>query len=164
MAMPEENREEGTVQETTGTLVLDGEAWKERGNKTYTSLLDRYEVADLFSEENTERCQEMAEEERAKDGALTEYLFSGQMPEEDDEADLVEQVFSEKIQLSRVKDNSREQEDNTIYFAMAELLFVLLFLYILMKISAARKKRREQYAVEADMESEGETGYGPVSI
>lgn len=164
MAMPEENREEGTVQETTGTLVLDGEAWKERGNKTYTSLLDRYEVADLFSEENTERCREMAEEERAKDGALTEYLFSGKMPEEDDEADLVEQVFSEKMQLSRVKDNSREQEDNTIYFAMAELLFVLLFLYILTKISAVRKKRREQYAVEADMESERETGYGPVSI
>lgn len=164
MAMPEESKEEDTVYESSGNLVLDGESWKKRGNTTYTSLLDRYGAADLFSDKNTERYQEMAEEESLKDGALTEYLFSGKMQTESDDAGMVEKIFSEEIQLSRVKDYGRVQEDNSVYFAMAELLFVLAFIYILMKINAARKKRRDSNAVKIDMESEREAGYGSVSV
>lgn len=161
--MPEESKDEAAY-EPSGNLVLDGEAWRKRGNTTYTSLLDRYGAADLFSDQNTERYREMAEKERLRDSALTEYLFSGQMQTESDEADMVEKVFSEEIQLSRVKDYSRAQEDNTVYFAMGELLFVLVFLYILIKVNAARKRRRDSDAVKIDMESEGEAGYGPVSV
>lgn len=162
--MPEESREERIDQESSGNLVLDGEAWKKRGNTTYTSLLDRYGAADLFSDKNTERYQEMEEEARLKDGVLTEYLFSGQMQTESEEADMVEKIFSQEIQLSRVKDYSRAQEDNTVYFVMAELLFVLVFIYILMKVNAARKKRRDSNAVKIDMESEREAGYGPAGV
>ena len=157
--IPDESKEEEAVYEPSGNLVLDGEAWKKRGNTTYTSLLDRYGAADLFSDQNTERCREMEEEERLKDDALAEYLFSGQMQAESDEADLVEKVFSEEIRLSRVRDYNREQEDNSLYFVMGELLFVLVFFYVLMKISAARKKRRDSDAVKIDMESKGETGF-----
>lgn len=163
-AIPEENGEEETIQGPSGNLVLDGEAWKKRGSRTYTSLLDRYGAADLFSEESTERYLEMTEEGRARDEAMAEYLFSGQMQEESDEADLVEQVFSEKIELSRVRERNREQEDNTIYFAMGELLIVLIVLYLWTRARTARKKRRGQDAAEADMESEGKAGYGPVGI
>lgn len=163
--MPETGSENGEKEEHSGVLELDGDAWKERGSRTYTSVLDRYGVADLFSEENMERYREIAEEERREDDALTEYLFSGQMSkEENGDAELVEQVFSQKLQISRVKERDRGQEDNSIYFVLAELLFVLVFLYILMKVNAARKKRREQHAVKVDMESERETGYGPVGI
>lgn len=161
--MPEESKD-GAAYEPSGNLVLDGEAWRKRGNTTYTSLLDRYGAADLFSDQNTERYREREEKERLRDSALTEYLFSGQMQTESDEADMVEKVFSEEIQLSRVKDYSRAQEDNTVYFAMGELLFVLVFLYILIKVNAARKRRRDSDAVKIDMESEGEAGYGPVSV
>lgn len=162
--MPEEGMEQGTDHESSGTLVLDGEAWKKRGNTTYTSLLDRYGAADLFSDKNTERYREMEEEARLKDDSLTEYLFSGQMQTESEEADMVEKIFSEEIQLSRVKDYSRTQEDNTVYFAMAELLFVLAFIYILMKVNAARKKRRDSNAAKIDMAGKGEAGYGPAGI
>lgn len=162
--MPEESREEQTDHESSGNLVLDGEAWKKRGNTTYTSLLDRYGAADLFSDKNTERYREIAEEGRLKDGALTEYLFSGQMQAESEEADMVEKIFSEEIKLSRVKDYSRVQEDNAVYFVMAELLFVLVFIFILMKVNAARKKRRDSNAVKIDMASEGEAGYGPAGV
>lgn len=162
--IPEESKEEEAVYEPSGNLVLDGEAWKKRGNTTYTSLLDRYGAADLFSDQNMERYREMAEEERLQDSALTEYLFSGQMQTESDEADMVEKVFSEEIRLSRVKDYSRAQEDNAVYFVMGELLFVLVFLYILMKVNAARKRRRDSDAVKIDMESEGEAGYGSVGV
>lgn len=163
MVMPDETKEDA-VYEPSGNLVLDGEAWKKRGDTTYTSLLDRYGAADLFSDQNTERYREKEEEEGLKDDALTEYLFSGQMQTESDERDMVEKVFSEEIQLSRVRDYSRAQEDNTVYFAMGELLFVLVFLYVLIKVNGARKKRRNSDAVKIDMESEGEAGYGSAGV
>lgn len=149
----EEDRDTETGYETPGSLTLNGEAWKNRDNTTYTSLLDRYGVADLFSSKNMELYQEMKEEKLAGQRALTEYVFSGRMQTMSEEKDVIDLVFSREIQFSKLRDYSRNEDDYTICFVMTEILFVLVFIYILIKINANRKKRRESHAVEINLES-----------
>lgn len=149
----DEDMETEEIYESSGSLILDGESWKDRNNTTYTSLLDRYGVADLFSGKSMELYQEMKEEKHARQQALTEYVFSGQMQTKGEEEDMVELVFSREIQFSKLRDYSRSEDDYTICFVMAEVLFVLIFLYILIKVNAYRKKRRESHAAEINLES-----------
>lgn len=149
----DEDMETEEIYESSGSLILDGESWKDRNNTTYTSLLDRYGVANLFSSESMELYQEMKEEKHARQQALTEYVFSGQMQTKGEEEDMVELVFSREIQFSKLRDYSRSEDDYTICFVMAEVLFVLIFLYILIKVNAYRKKRRESHAAEINLES-----------
>lgn len=134
-------------------MILNGEAWKNRNNKTYTSLLDRYEVSDLFSGESMELYREMEEEKREEQRELTEYVFSGQMQTKSEEENMIERIFSQEIRFSKLRDYNKNEDDYSICFVMAELLFVLVFIYALMKINAGRKKRRESYAVEINLES-----------
>lgn len=138
--------------EKSGNLILDGEAWRERDQITYTSLLDKYGAADLFSGESMERYRQAGEEQDARAQELTEYLFSGQMQTESEEENMAELIFSEELRLTKARDYSREEEDNSLYFAMSELLLVLVFLCVWMRIRAAGKRRREADAVEIDME------------
>lgn len=149
----EEDREAETVSEPSGSLTLNGEAWKNRNNTTYTSLLDRYGVADLFSSESMELYQKIEEEKRAEQQELAEYVFSGQMQTKSEEENMIERIFSQEIQFSKLRDYSRSEDDYSICFVMAEMLFVLVFIYILIKINVSRKKRRESYAVEINLES-----------
>ena len=160
----EENEAGEAASGVTGNLTLNGEAWKSRNQKTYTSLLDQYGVSDLFSDRNTERYRELQQEKAAEHQELTEYVFSGRMQTKGEEEDLVELIFSEELQFSKTRDYSRGGEDYSICFVLAEFLFVLLFIYILMKINAGRKKRREPLAAETDMESERPAGYGPAGV
>lgn len=149
----EEEQNTENVSGSSGVLELNGEAWKNRDNTTYTSLLDMYEAADLFSDESMRLYQEQEEAQNTEQQELTEYIFSGKMQTKSEEENMVEYIFSEEIQLSKVRDYSRKEEDYSICFAMAELFFVMLFLYILMKVNAGRRKRREAHAVEINMES-----------
>lgn len=149
----EEDQDVEAVSESSGNLNLNGEAWKNRNNTTYTSLLDRYEAADLFSDKSMRLYQQLEEEKHTEQQELTEYIFSGQMQTKSEEENMIERIFSEEIQLSKVKDYSRNEDDYFIYFVMAEILFVLVFVYILMKINAGRRKRREAHAVEINMEN-----------
>lgn len=148
----EEDQNVEAVSESSGNLNLNGEAWKNRNNTTYTSLLDRYEAADLFSKKSMRLYQQLEEEKHTEQQELTEYIFSGQMQTKSEEENMVERIFAEEIQLSKVKDYSRNEDDYFICFVMAEILFVLIFVYILMKINAGRKKRREAHAIEINME------------
>lgn len=138
-----------------GSLNLNGEAWKNRNNTTYTSILDRYDVADLFSGENTELYQKMEEEKRAEQQELTEYVFSGQMQTKggSEDEDMIERIFSQEIQVSRQRDYSINEDDYSICFAMAEMLFALIFIYVLMKVRAGKRKRRELNAAEINLEN-----------
>lgn len=149
----EEDQDVEAVSESSGNLNLNGEAWKNRNNTTYTSLLDRYEAADLFSDKSIRLYQQLEEEKHTEQQELTEYIFSGQMQTKSEEENMIERIFSEEIQLSKVRDYSRNEDDYFIYFVMAEILFVLVFVYILMKINAGRRKRREAHAVEINMEN-----------
>lgn len=139
--------------EVRGNMILNGEAWKNRNQKTYTSLLDRYEVSDLFSDESMELYREMEEEKREGQRELTEYVFSGQMQTKSEEENMIERIFSQEIRFSKLRDYNRNEEDYSICFVMAEMLFVLVFLYALMKINAGRRRRRESHAVEINLES-----------
>ena len=160
----EENEAVEAASGGTGNLTLNGEAWKSRNQKTYTSLLDQYGVSDLFSARNTERYRELQQEKGTQHQELIEYVFSGRMQTKGEEEDLVELIFSKEIQFSRIRDYSRDEEDYSMCFVLAEFLFVLLFIYILMKINAGRRKRREPFAAEIDMESERPAGYGPAGV
>lgn len=148
----EEGQDVEAVSESSGNLNLNGEAWKNRNNTTYTSLLDRYEAADLFSDKSMRMYQQQEEEKHTEQQELTEYIFSGQMQTKSEEEYMIEHIFAEEIQLSKVRDYSRNEDDYFICYVMAEILFVLVFVYILMKINAARRKRREAHAIEINME------------
>lgn len=148
----EEGQDVEAVSESSGNLNLNGEAWKNRNNTTYTSLLDRYEAADLFSDKSMRMYQQLEEEKHTEQQELTEYIFSGQMQTKREEEYIIERIFAEEIQLSKVRDYSRNEDDYFICYVMAEILFVLVFVYILMKINAARRKRREAHAIEINME------------
>lgn len=148
----EEDQDVETVSETSGNLELNGEAWKNRNNTTYTSLLDRYEAADLFSDKSMRLYQRLEEKKNTEYQELTEYIFSGQMQTKREEENMVERIFAEEIQLSKVRDYSRDEDDYSICFVMAEILFVLIFIFILMKINTGRRKRRETHAIKINME------------
>lgn len=136
-----------------GSLDLNGEAWKNRNNTTYTSLLDRYSVADLFSDKSMELYQKMEEENRAEHQELTEYVFSGQLQAKGEEENMIDCIFSQEIQFSKLRDYNKNEDDYSICIVMAEILFALVFICILMKIKAGRKKRREADAVEINLEN-----------
>ena len=149
----EEYVEGEETSETSGSLTLNGEAWKNRDDITYNSLLDINGVTDLFSEESTNLYNDMKLESDAERQELTEYLFTEQMETENAEEDMADMIFSEEIRLSRSRDYSRSEDDYSICFVMGEIIFVLIFLYILIKINAGRRKRREAHAVEINMEN-----------
>lgn len=155
--------ENEAAEEVSGGLTLNGEAWKGRDQKTYTSLLDQYGVSELFSDSSTKLYRELQQERIREQQELTEYLFSGQMRTGGGDEDLVELIFSEELHFSRTKDYSRGREDYSVCFVLAEILFVMLFIYILMRINAGRR-RREPLAAEINMESEGPVGYGPAGV
>lgn len=134
-------------------MTLNGEAWKNRNNTTYTSLLDRYGVPDLFSGESMELYRKTEEEGRKEQRELTEYIFSGRMQTGSEEENMIELIFSQEIRFSKLRDYNRNEDDYSICFLMAEMLFVLVFIYVLIKINAGRRKRRESYAVEINLES-----------
>ena len=151
--MSEEYEEEEGDAGISGILTLDGEAWKNRENTTYNSLLDINGVTDLFSRESTDRYNDRKQESYTEQQELTEYLFSERAETENMEENEADMIFSEEIRLSRSRDYSRSEEDYSICFVMAEIIFVLLFLYLLIKINAGRRKRREAHAAEINMES-----------
>lgn len=151
----EENTEEELNQGSSGTLTLNGEAWKNRDTTTYTSLLDMYGAANLFSYDNMILYEDLTQKQSLEQQALKEYLFSGQRQDITQEEDLVEQIFSQEIQLSKVKNYSRSENDYTVCVVLAEILFVLAFICILVRLNANRKMRRERNAAKIDLETWG---------
>lgn len=162
--MSEEYEEGEETSGTSGSLTLDGEAWKNRGDTIYNSLLDINGVTDLFSQESTDQYNNMKQEAYTEQNELTEYLFSEQINTENVAGNVGDMIFSEEIRLSRNRDYSRNEEDYSICFVMAEIIFVLIFLYLLMKINAGRRKRREERAVEINVESGRAARYGSAGI
>lgn len=129
-------------------MTLNGEAWKNRGDTTYTSLLDMYGVSDLFSDKSMHLYEQSRPDSISEQKALTEYLFSGQMQDQSADNDIVEHIFSEEIQFSKVQRYSRNTNDYTASIVLAEILFVLVFLCILMKWNASRREKRKGHAAE----------------
>ena len=131
-------------------MTLNGEAWKNRGDTTYTSLLDMYGVSDLFSDESMRLYEQAKPDSISQQKELAEYLFSGRMQGQSADNNIVEQIFSEEIQFSKVQRYSRNTNDYTVSILLAEILFVLVFLCILMKWNASRREKRKGHAAEID--------------
>lgn len=152
MEQKEENAITGSTEQydEQGGLVLDGESWKNKDTTTYTSILDLYGVADLFSAEHTR----LYEQKHMEEQELQEYIFSGTMPEKDGEEEaLIEYLFSDGVALSKVKDYNTQKEDYTLCLTLAAVLACLVFGMIMVRYSGKRKKRRENFATEINMES-----------
>lgn len=143
----------------SGALSLNGEAWKNREHTTYTSLLDQYGVPDLFSEQSTKLYQKVRQEREERQQEMSEYVFSGQMQTKTEETDWADLIFSQEIQFSKVMDYGKSTEDYSACLILLEILFVLLFAYILLKRNAGKRKRREAYAAEINMEGGGGERY-----
>lgn len=148
-----ENEASNSESEGSGSMVLNGEAWKDRNQTTYTSLLDQYGVSDLFSYDSIRLYQKLEQEKHIRQQEVTKYVFSGRMQVKEEEDDMVERIFSEEIQLSRVRDYNKNEDDYSICFVLAEILFVLAFIYILIKINSGRRKKEETHAAEINLEN-----------
>lgn len=141
-------------QEAQGGLVLDGESWKNKDSATYTSILDLYGAADLFSAEHTRLYEQKYMEEQELQKELQEYIFSGAMPEKDGgEEALIEYLFSDGVALSKVRDYNTQKEDYTLCLILAAVFACLVFGIIMVRYSRKRIKRRENFATEINMES-----------
>lgn len=133
-------------------LRLDGESWKNKDSTTYTSILDLYGVSDLFSQEMGQRYEKMQMEEQALQEELREYVFSGALRQEKLDGELIDYIFSEPMSLSKVKEYTTEKETDALCLFLAAVLAGLLFGRMIFRYNRERKKRRENFAVEIDME------------
>ncbi len=141
--------------ETTGGIELDGESWKEREDTTYTSLLDLYEVSDLFSEKITNLYENKKAEEVIYEQELMDYVVSGavgvdnQIKKEDE---LIEYIFSQEINLSKVKEYDKGEYGYTTLLIMAGIFVIFAFGLFMVRFNIKRQNRREKYGIEINME------------
>lgn len=149
----------------TGNLELNGEAWKDRDITTYTSILDMYGAADLFSDKTTQQYQEM-QEAGAMDQQLADYLFSGRMQEAGTtDQELIDYIFTEELELTKVKNYNKDTNNYFLMLTMLGILVIMLFAMGLTEYNRRRRKRREKYAAEIDMENQrAGQRYGSVGI
>lgn len=138
--------------EISGSMTFDGEAWKNRENITYTSILDIYNASDLFSSKSMEFYHESEQEKLVKQQEMVDYIFSDQLNTENSDEELINYIFSEEIELSKVKKYSRNENNYFICYILAIVLTVLVFVYLIMNFILRRKKRRGKYATEINME------------
>lgn len=140
--------------EVSGSMTFDGEAWKNRDNVMYTSLLDMYGASDLFSSKSMEIYNKLGQEELAEQQELVNYIFSGRLNTEDNnDEELINYVFSNEIEFSKTKDYGKNENDYFICYVMSAALVVLVFVCLLINFDVRRKKRREKYAAEINMEN-----------
>lgn len=147
-----ENEDNEAATEESGSMTFDGEAWKDREDVTYTSLLDMYSAESLFSSENMELYKESEQAKQAESQGLMGYVFSGYLNTGDNDEELIDYIFSEKIELSNVKDYSRNENDYFVCYVMAAVLAALIFVCLLINFNSRRKIRRGKYATEIDLE------------
>lgn len=158
--MMDENREAGTnqgeeLQQPEEGLVLDGRSWRDKNSTTYTSILDLYGMADLFTEKTTGNYEGQLRGEQELQEQLREFVFSGSLQQEEEYTALVDYVFSDTLVLSRVREYTTGTEDYTVSLILAGILAVLVFGMAVAQYNRKRRKRREQFAAEIDMEVTG---------
>lgn len=136
-------------------LLLDGNSWKNKEIKTYTSILDLYGVSELFSEDSYKLYQESTEKDKELQGTLKEYIFSDVSTEESVDEELKDYIFSKEIDVARVKSYETEDDNNLFYIWGIGIIVVVIFIVILNKYNHNRKTRREGFATEINMESIG---------
>lgn len=147
-----EETENVSTSEVSEGMSYDGEAWKDRNQTTYTSILDLYGASDLFSSETTELYSVLQQKDNSEYQELVNYVFSGQINIEDKDEEIINRIFSEEIKISKVKDYNKEENNYFICFILAEFFVVLVFISAMIKFNARKRSRREKYATEIDIE------------
>lgn len=166
----EENKEVDTnqseeLQQPKEGLVLDGRSWRQKNSTTYTSILDLYGTTDLFTEKISGYYEEQLLGEQELQEQLREYVFSGSLQQIEEDTALADYVFSRTLALSRVREYTTGTEDYTVSLILAGILAALVFGMAVGQYNRKRKKRREQFAAEIDMENtEAEKRSGSAGI
>ena len=71
------------------------------------------------------------------------------------EEELTEYIFSDTINVAKVKTYNAENKENTFYIIGIGVVVAIIFIVIINKYNRNRKKRREEFATEINMESIG---------
>lgn len=141
-----------TEEKSSKGFTLDGESWKARKSETYVSILDMYEARDLFTEENTEKYARMNKKQAELDDTLRDYVFVSKEKENID-AQLVDMLFSEEVKISNTRNYNENLNSNTILYVFISVLVIMIFTCFMVKFNLNRRKKREKYASEINMES-----------
>ena len=151
----EESVNEAGSTESYNEIELDGEAWKERDNTTYTSILDIYGVPELFSENSTDFYHNNKNISNKKEQELIDYVLSDDFTDEtktNKDEELVEYIFSKEVSTSKVKEYSKDKEDYASMTLMAVVFVIFAFGLFMVRFNIKRQNRREKYGIEINME------------
>lgn len=131
---------------------LNGEAWKAKKSETYISILDMYGVKDLFAAEKTHMYRENMERRKETDNALRDYIFT-KSEKEDFDNELADILFSKEIKISNTRNYNASSNSNVFLYVLFALPAVMIFACIMVKFNIGRRKKREKYASEINMEN-----------
>ena len=137
----------------TRSMVVDGDAWKEREINTYMSIVDMYGATELFDEDIYEKYDDLRLEEAEKDSERKELIFTEIEEEQNLDSELADRLFSTEIELNKVQDYGEEVDSYKYLGWMAGILLAIICICFLIKINLQRIKRRHQYAAEINMEN-----------
>lgn len=138
---------------TYRNMTIDGDAWKDRELDTYMSILDMYDAAELFTKDLYEEYAAKVSESAEIDVERKETVFTVDEIDEKPEQEIIDNIFSEEIKLSKVQEYG-VRENNYVYLSwMIVILLLVICICILIKINISRNKRRKQYAAEINMEN-----------
>lgn len=136
-------------------LLLDGESWKNKENITYSSILDLYGVSDLFTEQTNRVYKDEQDKEQVIQQKLQEYVFSDWTTNEQTEVELINYIFSDDVNLSKMKSYKSENGNDRLSAISIGIVLVIVFGIIMSGYNRERKKRREKFATEINMENIG---------
>lgn len=136
-----------------GQLQLDAAAWKNKSTTTYTSLLDIYNASDLFTPKKTALYEQKRAREIQIQSARKDYVFLSEMEEEISEEEIINEIFSEEIQLSKIKNYETHTQNSRICAVLASIFAFLVFGICMLEYNNRRRNRREEIAAEINMEN-----------
>lgn len=133
-------------------LNLKGDAWKAKDSETYASTLDMNGVSDLFSEEKTNKYEEKLLDKEKLDQQLLEYAFKMPQTESVDEQ-LVDVLFGQELRITATKDYKTDNGTGVFLVTAILILVGMIFACFMVKFNIKRKKKREKYATQINMEN-----------
>ena len=111
-----------------------------------------YGVKDLFAAEKTDMYKENMERRKETDNALRDYIFT-KSEKEDFDNELADILFSKEIKISNTRNYNASSNSNVFLYVLFVLPAVMIFACIMVKFNIGRRKKREKYASEINMEN-----------
>lgn len=148
------NMTESIIKESPSkSMIVDGDAWKERELNTYMSVIDMYGASELFDEDTYEKYGDLRLEDVERDSERKELIFTEIEEIQNSDSEMEDRIFSTEITLNKIQDYREETNSYRYLGWMTGILVVIICVCILIRINIKRVKRRHQYAAEINMEN-----------